>query len=742
MSRKGNQLTRRQFIWLSAGAFTLDGIERGETAPLEFDKTRTTSSGCRPAASTMTFNAQEMVVADDWARSLYSQSPASARLSESNLLPSVLRVPYSFVYGGQTSNGLLKKWKRAVSSQQQGSDRIHHDIKYTDCETLLTVRISITQYRDFPAVEWAMYLINNGKDDSPILERILPLDAELISLGKDPIIHYAQGATACIYDFRPLKHALNANGSLHIEPGGGRSSSEYLPFFNMEANGDEGMMLGIGWTGEWAMDFSRGKGDRFKVRSGMAWTHLKLHPGEQIRTPLILALFWKGEVMRGYDMLRSFILSYHRPTVGGNLAKVPICNSNAGDTPATDHLDNIHQIEEHGLPIDYYWIDAGWSGKGPWWKSAGDWRVNRALYPEGLKVISDTIHAAGLKMVLWFEPERVCKGTPWYTEFQEWLLTVPKARRLFNWGISKEDPEWVINESRMNQIEDGDRLLNLGNPEARRFLTNFISSKIVEFGIDCYRQDENIAPLEFWRAADAPDRQGITEIRYVEGLYAFWDELRWRHPNLLIDNCASGGRRIDLETLSRSLVLWRSDFSGDANAVQSQTYGLQYWVPQNSTHMGPLATSDYYRILSNMSSGLVFVLFDKGEARKVANGLKKFPFADIKKTLEQCRRLQKYFYGAYYPLTQYSQAGDTWTAYELNMPESCEGLLAVLKQSLSPYTRAAFRLGGLKRDLWYRITNSETKETRDILGADLMERGLAVELDANPATAMIYYHAL
>ena len=92
----------------------------------------------------------------------------------------------------------------------------------------------------------------------------------------------------------------------------------------------------------------------------------------------------------------------------------------------------------------------------------------------------------------------------------------------------------------------------MGIPEARRFLTDFISQQIGEFGIDCYRQDFNFAPLEFWRNADAPDRQGMTEIRWVEGFYAFWDELLQRHPNLIIDVCASGGKHLDLETLSRT----------------------------------------------------------------------------------------------------------------------------------------------------------------------------------------------
>ena len=53
------------------------------------------------------------------------------------------------------------------------------------------------------------------------------------------------------------------------------------------------------------------------------------------------------------------------------------------------------------------------------------------------------------------------------------------------------------------------------------------------------------------------DRQGITEIRYVEGMYTFLDELQQRHPDLIIDNCASGGRRLDLEMIRRSVTLTR-----------------------------------------------------------------------------------------------------------------------------------------------------------------------------------------
>ena len=204
--------------------------------------------------------------------------------------------------------------------------------------------------------------------------------------------------------------------------------------------------------------------------------------------------------------------------------QTPITNHNWGGTPAADHLENVRQIIAHDLPMDYYWIDAEWFGHGPWWKNVGNWEANAALYPQGFKPISDLLHSSGRKLLLWFEPERVCEGTPGTREHAQWLLDVPDDKKVYrgfdakgDWDIPMSDPRWVPNESARNQIQDSDRLFNLGIPEARQFLTDYMSRKIDDFGLDCFRNDSNIAPLEFWRAADAPDRQGITEIRWIEG---------------------------------------------------------------------------------------------------------------------------------------------------------------------------------------------------------------------------------
>ena len=100
---------------------------------------------------------------------------------------------------------------------------------------------------------------------------------------------------------------------------------------------------------------------------------------------------------------------------------------------------------------------------------------------------------------------------------------------------------------------------NLGNPDARRWLTDHVDKLLTEQGIDLYRQDFNMDPLGYWRGARRPGPAGHHRNPHVEGYLAYWDELLRRHPGMLIDTCASGGRRNDLETMRRAVPLWRSD---------------------------------------------------------------------------------------------------------------------------------------------------------------------------------------
>ena len=68
----------------------------------------------------------------------------------------------------------------------------------------------------------------------------------------------------------------------------------------------------------------------------------------------------------------------------------------------------------------------------------------------------------------------------------------------------------------------------------------------------------------------------------MEGYLAYWDELRRRHPDMLIDSCASGGRRNDLETMRRAVPLLRSDYIMEPVGNQCHTYGIVVLVSRTS----------------------------------------------------------------------------------------------------------------------------------------------------------------
>jgi len=642
---------------------------------------------------------------------------------------------FSFSYGGQASEKLLASWKLERKTIMPGGGKTEHVSTYTDAATGLRVKCIATEYSEFPAVEWVLYFENTGRDDTPIIENTQPLDV-IFNCKIDPILHYSRGALCSPSDFEPLCRKISSEKEFQLRAGGGRSSSETLPFFNLEL-GEEGVVIAIGWTGEWLARFSRSTDGKLLLQAGMARTRLRLHAGEEIRSPRILLLFWLKNRMRGHNLLRQFILANHRPSVNGRPLEMPILVSNWGETPASTHLARIKSIIANDLPVEYYWIDAGWFGTGEWWKNAGNWEVKRNLYPDGFKPISETLHQAGRRLLLWFEPERVCEGTPWYSEHADWLLRIKEGDEVYSWPhfTDMSDPQWVIAESNRNQIKEGDRLFNLGDPEARRFLTEFISEKISEFGIDCFRHDANIAPLKFWRNADPEDRQGISEIRHVEGLYSFWRELLKRHPSLVIDNCASGGRRIDLESISLSTAFSRTDYIGDIVSTQCHTYGIMLWVPlQTGGGLNVnIVEADDYTFRSIWSSGLVFELNIKDAQHQ------EDVFNEVRRKLNQYLAVQKYFYGDYYPLTQYTQARDSWMAYQLDRPDLGAGLVVVLKRPLSSFVEAVFQLNSLEPAAEYETTNLDTGERSVASGRELMETGLRVRLVKRPDSALILY---
>jgi alpha-galactosidase len=631
----------------------------------------------------------------------------------------------SFVYDGRTSADLLPSWTTRTESRRLDSKRTQKTTVRTDPASGLEVTTVAIAYRDFPAVEWTAYLKNTGTRDTPIVEKLQALDANIDRTGdKDFVLHHNVGSPATQSDYAPIETRLGPGARLRIGAAGGRPTNSDLSYFNL-AEGDHGRILVVGWSGQWAADFVRDAGNGLHIRAGQELTHFRLHPGEEVRTPLIVLLDYRGDWIDGQNQWRHWMMAHGMPKPGGRLPKpiMPASSSRAyREMIGANEANQIMHIDRYlaeGLKIDYWWMDAGWYVQQRGWPQVGTWEVDRTRFPNGFKPISDHAHAHGVKILVWFEPERVAPDT--------WL--------------ADHHPEWLLPKGGAT----GDKLLDLGNPEARKWLTEHIDRLIVDNGIDLYRQDFNIDPLPFWRGNDAPDRQGITEIKHVVGYLAYWDELRRRHPNMLIDSCASGGRRNDLETMRRAVPLWRSDYAYEPIGHQGMTYGLSMWLPFHGT--GTVATTDapYY------GGGVTPIqpyAFWSNAAPSLGSGIdvreKGLDYAALRRLFGEWRDIGKFYYGDYYPLTPYSQADDVWIAWQFNRPESGDGMIQAFRRTKAALDSAPLKLRGLDAKALYTIRvvdggGCEPLAARTWSGSQLMDVGIPIRLTDQPAAAVIVY---
>jgi alpha-galactosidase len=340
--------------------------------------------------------------------------------------------------------------------------------------------------------------------------------------------------------------------------------------------------------------------------------------------------------------------------------------------------------------MDTLWLDAAWFSVG-FPGGVGNYSFAPG-YPRGLGPVADRAHANGLRFLVWFEPERVnCYSETYH-----------------------EHPEDVIVLDSRNSVNC---LYNIGDPAARRRLTERLKSHICGDRLDIYRQDFNMCPSGYWRTADVPGRKGMTQIRFVEGHYAMWDALLEAFPGLLIDNCASGGRRLDLETCRRSVPLWRSD-TGCSPVTdthrghtwsQNQILALTRYLPY---HTCGTWSAEPYDVRSTASGGVACdldVLHPDFQPEAVIP------------QMEEVKRLRSYWYGDFYPLTQPDNAETVWAAWQLSL--GCSGVVYAFRRDACAQETCSLRLTALEKEATYRVTvtDEKMKKTQCVLSGAALE---------------------
>ncbi len=583
----------------------------------------------------------------------------------------------------------------------------------------LSVRVCYETYPDAEAVEWTVWLENTGSRDTGLIQDLHAL-SWTIPDGESCWLEGSKGTQGKIDDFTYFRRPIEKGETETLRSHG---SQQFLPFANLDCGGN-GLLIGLGWTGHWQLTVCR-EPTQVHITAGMPETRFVLHPGERVRSPRVLLLSWAGESIAAHNALRRHLVRHHIPKGADGEPCPGICCSAWGGMQAHNHRKQIAFIAENRLPYDIYWIDAGWYGGDhdtsefeeldyrDWAYKIGDWRVNRRVYPDGIGAIADAVHAAGMKLLLWCSAFQCVRGVGWQAEHPDWGVLDEPSRLGSRLGPETQTAQMYLDD-----------------PAAAAHLAKTIRDVLRESKADYLRED---TPLPIGHP-DAPDRIGIGEMKAVEAFYAYWDALRESRPGMIIDNCGGGGRRLDLETLSRSYCFWRSDYNcfpgADPIGAQAGNYGLGFWIPLVS---GAARTenNDTYAFRSGLNGGMPFNVIkpnaDVGEALDC-------PVDWYREMMEQFQRVKPCLSGDFYPLTDCDVCADSVMAYQLDRPD--KGMGAIFAFRRQACGTASFPvLPVLPEGTRYVFQDLDNRTEWIVTGGD----ALTISIETAPGSRLLLY---
>jgi len=646
---------------------------------------------------------------------------------------------FSFSYTGKVVGPEIPgAWHHSVSKDARaGVTRtiLNH-------ESGLVVTREMRVFPDFGAVEYKLHFKNAGAKTIPPVSAIQNINlsfSQRIANGNCVISSGGGGFDGFLPPrdfairktcFSPIDDPLN-DGSMELTAEGGVSSGKNMPFFFLQNDAlQEGAFVAFGWSGQWRAVVQRDStAGGLRIKAGIPDLEIALEPGEESQGPTVLVGLYKGTLADGSNRLRRLIRDMYTPRLAGKtfLPVATYDNYWYGGDAFDESL--LRKLADGAAAIgqEYFLLDAGWYQGEKWSTSVGNWeQVNSTRLPGGLKPVSNYIRSKGLKFGLWFEPERVARDSKLAKEHPGWIL----------WDHGAESEDSINNVWGVSK----DGVLDYGRPEVQQWVQNMLDHYIRDYGVKYIRYDFNIDPLPYWNAHDIPNRRGMTQLRHIQGFYAIIDWIRERHPDTILEGCASGGRRIDLETARRFHTFWISDSTVDPSIVRFHLFGINYFLPGNYHYIQYALPTPSQRDFQPDDLGLQGMF---GGAFGTGGRVDLWTESMKQKALLHVgiwKKLRHYLVEDYYPLSD--QPGDlkSWSGWQFQDAQDRSGFIQTFRTLTSEGTHRFF-VRNLDGHAVYRFTDVYSNETFDVRGSVAMQSGIEIT-EAPMSSKVIAYAAI
>ena len=265
----------------------------------------------------------------------------------------------------------------------------------------------------------------------------------------------------------------------------------------------------------------------------------QLKPGEPFVTPEAAVAYTTNGLNDLSHIFHRFFADHVMPLPRKNLIEYNTWESTYFDVSEAKVRAEIPKAE--ALGVELIVIDDGWFKNRP--NDAGqlgDWVPDPVKFPRGLRPIADALHERGLAFGLWVEPEMITENSELYAKHPDWAMQYVGQKPL---------------RSR-NQL-----ILDLSQRIVQDHLIKVLTDLVRTNHIDYLKWDYNRHFSQPGSPVLPPDQQGEVGYRYTRGLYRVLKTLRDTFPDLLIENCSSGGGRLDGGMLAYTDQTWTSDFT-------------------------------------------------------------------------------------------------------------------------------------------------------------------------------------
>jgi alpha-galactosidase len=521
-------------------------------------------------------------------------------------------------------------------------------------------------------------------------------------------------------------------GARRFEQTRGRSSKGYVPWLSLrnERSGIE-YLAELAWSGNWRMQVERTSGENdivfdarpLAVQMGFrpdGGAPLRLAPNASLALPRVALTAAAGDLDDAANQMHRYQRTFVSPPAPGNRPLLVQFNTWYPFGQDVD-VERAKQAADAAAAIgaEVYIVDSGWYVDKDWVIELGDYQVSRRKFPKGLEELADHVRAKGMKFGLWVEIENLGQGSKNFREHPDWCLSY------------KGQP--VINDRRCQ--------LDFANPAVRAWARTTVERLVNTYQLGWIKIDYNIDAGERFDAS-RPEREGARLYDHVMAYYAWLDELRARHPRLVVENCSSGGLRFDAGIIGHTHSTWVSDVVNALPSLQLR-YGctLQFspelcnhWMvgDKDTGEVDPNAAPGWwdfmFRVPMNGQFGISSRVLDWSPAVRERAAVNVALYKRIRETITGAD-----VYHLTPPPDHNKPRG--WMALQYVAPAGGRSVLMAYRLA-GGAPEQTLRLRGLDRTRTYDVA-VDGGRARAVTGAELADAGLRVALGEEWRAAVI-----